>query len=203
MSLVSTSSANQSDAVVFPYNRWSKESLFTGLAAHPSRALLLLLWGERNSPQAGDEFTLPTLPWEHKKKLQLYSMKNFFITMWNLYTKDELRDVYDTATGHRQLLVMLPVGFFPIITADRFFLAGAASAAPVRDKIKTMVGSDWAHTCRFMISSLIFWEVLVSLLPKPNLPPPGGLRQAACCWVTKEDSGSEKFSWIPTTAPHD
>lgn len=152
MSLDSTSSANQSDAVLFPYNRSlrSKETLFTGLPAHPSRALLLLLWGATNCPQAGDEFTLPTLPWEHKKKLQLYSMKNFFITMWNPYTKDELRDVYDTATGHRQPLAMLPVGFFPIVTADRFF-----------SRCSLWHGSILRHLCEIKSKQ---WLVLTGLI---------------------------------------
>lgn len=35
--------------------------------------------------------------------------------------------------------------------------------------------------------------LLFPRLPKPNHPP-GGVCQAACCWVTKEDCGSEKLS---------
>lgn len=62
-----------------------------------------------------------------------------------------------------------------------------------------MDAADWAHTRCFYDSISHFFLcfppqasfLLVS--PKPNLPPEG-LYQTVCCWVTKEDCGSEKLS---------
>lgn len=66
-------------------------------------------------------------------------------------------------------------------------------------KKKTMVGADWTDWCFYdSISHFLSFPppaslLLVSLPLKPNAPPEG-LHQAACCWVTKEDCGSEKLS---------
>lgn len=46
-------------------------------------------------------------------------------------------------------------------------LTGRHTAAPVWDKVETMVGADWAHTWVFMIASLIF-----SQSPTTGQPPP-------------------------------
>lgn len=46
-------------------------------------------------------------------------------------------------------------------------LTGRHPAAPVWDKVETMVGADWAHTRVFMIASLIF-----SQSPTTGQPPP-------------------------------
>lgn len=88
-------------------------------------------------------------------------------------------------------------------------LTGRHPAAPALDKVETRAGADWlVHP--FLIKDTIFplffsslfppmgllpraSRLLFPLPPKPNLPP-GGLRQAACCWVTREDCGSEKLS---------
>lgn len=135
-----------------------------------------------NCPEADDKSGQLTSPWENAKQLKV--SQHWEICRRLCWAAERL------SYGRPWSASSQPPNCLKV------FLQGH----PAADKEENNVGADCAHTWCFMIASLIFSPfstmaslLLVSLPPKPNLPPEG-LHQAACCWVTGEDCGSGKLS---------
>lgn len=125
-------------------------------------------------------FMLLTPPWEQRPKFWSYCIKKLFHNHMKFlhkgyWTAECLWHSYRPWTASCWTACAI---FFPWVATVHKFLCNASfllvprltcchPAAPVWDKVETMVGADWAHTLVFMIASLIFSQSSTTGHPPP------------------------------------